>query len=81
MHNIDLCILLPLDILLYEDSFVAFLIINRNIIVIIVFSMSFFAWEKDHPVKNHKTHSVKQINLISILRKSCFHEVALGIIL
>ena len=61
LHNIDLCILLPLDILLYEDSFMAFLIINRNRIVIIDFSMSFLAWEKDNSIKNYKTHSVKSV--------------------
>jgi len=81
LHNTDLYILLPFDILLYKDSFMAFLIINRNRIVIIDFSMSFLAWAKDNSVKNHETHSVKQISFISILKTICFDKVALGIIL
>lgn len=81
LHNIDLCILLPSDFLLYEDSFMDFLITNRNKIVIVDFSTSFLAWEKKPCVKTHKTHSVKQNNLISILKKSCFDKVALGIVL
>lgn len=60
----------------------AFLIINRNRIVIIDFSMSFLALEKGNSVvKINHVDSVKQICLISILKKSCFDKAALGIIL
>lgn len=60
LQNADLHIVLPLDVLFYGDS----LLFNHklsNRTVIIDFSMSFLAGEKDNAGKIHKTHSPKKL--------------------
>lgn len=73
LQNADLHIVLPLDMLFYGDS----LLFNhklRNRIVIIDFSMSFLAGEKDNTGKIHKTYSPKKSVRSQFRRKAALIE-------